>query len=190
MSFDFMLPTGTQQPEGDPFTDILQEWLVGITGFTATLVRPRWQPTPPDQPTLDTDWCAVGIVSDAPEPGFPSIEHIGDGDGSDLLRRHRVLDVLASFYGPHADYYASLAADNAYIGENNWRLEAVGASLISVDDLRVVPDLWQTQWVRRVDVPIRIRRAKQREYPVKNILSAAGSVGSDSGVTSDFSATG
>jgi hypothetical protein len=46
----------------DALVGVLHDMVVGVTGLPASLVRPRWQPQPPTQPSVSTAWCAIGIT--------------------------------------------------------------------------------------------------------------------------------
>lgn len=169
----------TEPLEGADLAQVLQQWVVGITGLDGTLVRPRWQQQPPAQPDIGTTWCAIGVLLESSEAGFPVITHDGDADGGlgrDHLRRHKTLDVLASFYGPLGPGYAQRLMDGAYIAQNSEPLLGTGLALISIGDMRQVPEPFQLQWLMRVDVPIRLRRVIDREYLVRNIIATEGDV--------------
>ena len=87
--------------EGDDLDDEFQEAVVGITGLAGSLVRPRWQPGNPKQPEPTVDWCAIGITTQTPD-ATPHIQHSGAGNGKDTLKRHELINVLCTFYGPNS----------------------------------------------------------------------------------------
>lgn len=155
--------------------DFLQRLVVNVTGLPGNMVRPRWQETPPPRPPIGTDWCAIGvqrIVADT----YASVTHSPHLEGNDVLKRHETLEVLASFYGPNAGGYAGDLRDGLLVWQNREALTAAGYGLLDTGEPLMVPELINQQWYRRCDMPLRLRRQVVRTYPVKNILSAAGTV--------------
>lgn len=148
----------------------IQNAVVGITGMPADMVRPRWQPNPPRQPTVDTNWCAFGIMRIQADT-FTALVHNPAGDGTSVQQRHETLEVLGSFYGPNAHHYAALLRDGLMIVQNLEALYAVGIMLYDVGQIVTASDLISTQWVRRYDLTIRLRRQTDRTYPIRNVLS-------------------
>lgn len=59
----------------DPFDAFLQSLVVGVTGIPGNLCRPRWQPIPPAEPEVGTDWCAIGVTEETPDGGRAIITH-------------------------------------------------------------------------------------------------------------------
>ena len=167
----YLAPVGAVPADDLDLDVLLQGAVAGITGLPGAMVRPRWQPVTPRQPEPTENWCAIGVVDEQPE-NTPSIEHDPTGSGADVLTRHPVFEVLASFYGPAAGHYAGALRDGLYIAQNREPLRAAGVALVSVGNAISAPDLLNQQWVRRKDVRITLRRVTVRTYPVLNVLSA------------------
>lgn len=163
---------------------LLQQVVVGITGLDGTLVRPRWQNPPPKQPEPNIDWCAIGVLSSS-MVGPPSVEHFSSGTitdpSADTYERHEELEVLASFFGPNAKWNASVLRDGLYLPQNCEQLEANQIVIVEAEGERVAPDFINQQWVRRVDLAVRLRRKVQRVYSMPNLLEASVHVFDDSG---------
>src|SRR4051794_41883115 len=111
---------GYLRPVNTPLSDVelenaLQQAVVGILGFSGDLVRPRWQPTPPNQPAPEVDWCAIAIMSRTPLD-YPYEHHFPTGPTR--LTRWSTVNVLASLYGPNANFYAEQLRDGFYIKQN------------------------------------------------------------------------
>lgn len=175
----YMQATGTVPLSDDELADALQAWVVGITGITGSLVRPRWQSVAPNRPGLDVDWCAIGVTEETPEAGIPYLEQQGDDDsgtGTERLQRYTAVDILASFYGPHAARYAGLLLDGATIRNNLDELALSGLVFIDSGPIRSVPEQFQQIWVYRVDLPIKLARQIRRVYPVRNVVRATGTI--------------
>lgn len=181
----YLQPYGVQPADDAALDAQIQALVVGITGLDGTLVRPRWQPNPPKQPDYNVNWAAVGIQSRTGDDTSALI-HYKDPvtsptlDGHSELRRHEVLEIVASFYGPNSTGYASLFRDGLSVSQNREVIQSQGMGLIDVAPAIMVPDLVNQQWLRRVDVTMRIRRAVSRTYPVENLLEAVGEIRTDS----------
>jgi len=157
--------------DNDALDDFLQAWVVGLTGFNPTLVRPRWQEEPPNIPASTVNWVAFGIMSRTSDHWLAIIHH-GDGNGYDETRRHRDLNLLASFYGPQADTYAAIMADGMQVPQNMEVLEMSGINLIRCHDARRNPEFIKETWMNRVDLEFTLKQQMVRNYPVLNLVSA------------------
>lgn len=170
--------------EGAALNALLTGLVVGTTGLDGTLVRPRWQPTPPVQPDVSVDWCAIGVIN-RKTYDYAEQVHDGDangGDGVDYFYVQQDLEVLASFYGPDCQDLANQLRDAVYVPQNLEAIEAQGLTLTQGGDVKAVPELINQQWVNRADVTITFRREVIRTYPILNILTASGEI--DTGVYS------
>lgn len=179
----YLVPSaGVVPSEDDALDDAVQSAVAGITGLNGTLVRPRWQAVPPNQPSVDTSWAAVGVTRKTPDANA-FIAHDPTGEGADKMQRHETIEVLVSFYGPAASANAARLRDGLSIAQNRDMIRTatgptgvdVGMSFVSCGETIVVPDLVNTKWLRRVDLPLTFRRRIDRTYPVLNLLSAQGS---------------
>ena len=169
-----------------PFEDadldaVFQSLIAGITGIDGTLVRPRWQPVPPQQPPQGTDWCACGVTVETSDAG-PSIAHDGTGDGSDTYIRHKAIEVFASFYGPNSKRNAGVLSDGLAVPQNTEGLLAIDMRWIECGPIRTAPEFVNQQWIQRRDLVVRFRRKVTRIYPVLNLTSAAIAVEDDSSI--------
>lgn len=175
----YLLPLGSPAPLDDAaLEDFLQRVVVGISGLPGAMVRPRWQPVVPKMPEPGTDWCAIGVTNIDPDD-YPVITHDGAGDGRDIYAVHETIVVLASFYGPNSMRFAKLLRDGLYIDQNREALTAAGMALLDAGKPVAAPDFVNQQWIRRHDLPVRIRRKDERIYPVLNILSASTQIDTD-----------
>lgn len=168
----FLLPSEHLPPlEGQALLDFLQEWLVGITGLDASLVRPRWQPEPPNLPDDFVTWVAFGITKRVAET-FSAEVHSPTEDGYNSTVRHEELFLLASFYGPDADEYCSRVREGAQVAQNREVLLLNNMAFVSCEDMTAMPELVKEKWLYRVDLPFSIRRKIVRNYSVRNLVSA------------------
>lgn len=181
----YLQPQAAQPPEDDALANQLQSAIVGITGLDGTLVRPRWQLVPPKQPEPGTNWASVGVEWADPDDS-PSIQHypnMNGGLGADVYVMHESLNILASFYGPNGQGFASIFRDGLRMPQNMEQLRLQNLSIIDTSEIRATSELINQQWVRRYDIPIRMRRKVQRQYSILNLLSGQYTIkGADSGI--------
>jgi hypothetical protein len=173
MGFDLAVPA---PPLEDADLDtLLQFTIAGVTQLPGSLVRPRWQNPPPKSPEATVDWCAIGVMNSKSE-GFPYITHASGPNitdpSADYYSRHEEMDVLASFYGPHAKGNAGLLRDGIAIPQNMEALNTGGLVFVDMGPIRILPDLLNQTWVRRCDTLLRFRRQVQRVYSMPNIQIA------------------
>ncbi len=174
----FLAPLEAAETDDANLDDQIQPTIVGITGLDPTLVRPRWQETPPAQPARTVSWCAFGITEERAEVN-PSEVHDGSADGGQgLSREYRTeeIAVLASFYGPGCRALATQLRDGLAIAQNREAMRALGLAFVSTDRITSVPELTNEQWIRRVDVAFTLRRVSWRTYAIRNILTFQGTV--------------
>jgi len=178
-----LLPTGNPLPLADlPLQDFLHDWIVGITGFTNALVRPRWQPEQPNIPNASVDWCAFGVTNKH-TLGQPYIEHVPAStdfpNGYDELRSHQEFTMLVTFYGPNAEMNEMLLSRGMYIAQNQESLNLNNMALIGHEDSTTIPELLKEQWMFRVDLPIYFRRQITLDYSVLNILHGIANINNE-----------
>lgn len=177
----YLQPSAEVPPSSDLDLDVeLQRVVVGITALPGSMVRPRWQPGNPRQPEADTNWCAIGTARIRADAG-PAIQHQPAGEGNDSYTRHEELEVLATFYGPQAQRNALRLRDGLAMPQNTEGLRGIDVRFVEAGDIVAAPELLNQQWVRRYDLPIRLRRIVRRTYEVLNVLAAQIDVDDDTG---------
>jgi hypothetical protein len=177
-----LLPTGAPPANDVELQDFLQSWIVGITGILSKNVMPRWQKEPPNIPGENVDWLSFGIVRREAET-FAAEIHISAGDGSDEIRRHEILHILVSFYGPNADNNLSILREGMQVGQNREPLGLAGMGIVGCEDSTTIPEMIKERWMYRVDLPFSIRRQIVRTYPILNILSSKTTIDNESNIT-------
>lgn len=151
--------------------DVFQELVVGLTGLDPCLVRPRWQPQPPTQPPVEVNWCAVGVIQITPTD-YPQITQNEDYETS-RVHRLEMISILASFYGPRAGSYAAVLRDGLYIDRNLATLaQKSGIKLRSADEVTHAPELINSQYVGRADLPLTFMRFAERDYQQAILVGA------------------
>lgn len=159
--------------EGNALADFFQNWMVGITDLAGIEVRPRWQPDPPNMPDEGVTWIAFGIVKTTSDT-FAVELHYPDAGGYNQLRRHEVIDLMLSAYGPEGAKIAAELRDGMQIAQNREILTRNNMGLVSSGDVSATPELYKERWLQRYDLPFSIRRQVVRNYMVLNLASAHG----------------
>lgn len=162
-------------PDDDATLDaVLQQWIVGITALPGTLVRPRYQSAQPPMPSQDTNWAAIGVLSQESDANdWMGHDPAGDGGlGTSQMQRHEDLEIMVTFYGAKASGYAGIVRDNARIGQNDDLFGPHGIVFAGSGTIRLLPELVGQLWVRRADLPLMFRRQVTRVYPVRTLVSA------------------
>lgn len=157
----------------DALDDQLQATIVGISGLPGALVRPRWQPNPPNQPAFNTNWCAFGLTRKVVDTfAYDRHNPAGSaGEGQSIIERDETLYVLHSFYGPNSSGICERFRDGFEISQNRDALRDAGLFLVELEEAVTLPALLQEKWVRRVDVTVVYRRRTKRTYQVKTLVT-------------------
>lgn len=170
----YLLPDSSPAPLQDAaLENFFQSIVVGILSFNPKLVRPRWQPEPPNQPEGSVDWLALGIVRMDPDTYAATI-HDSAGNGKDELQRHETVELLISAYGPNAARNLALFREGIQIEQNRAVLTANAMGLESTGEILAAPALVKDRWVRKFDMRMTVRRQIRHTYQVYNLLSIAG----------------
>lgn len=181
----YLTPTSTNNELNDEYLRrFLQTVVAGITGMPGNLVRPRWQPDPPNEPDFDKDWAAIGVINRERDV-FSAVLHTTDGlgNGMDSVVRNQILDILSSFYGPNSEANSELFAMGLSLEQNREAIRLNGFGLVSVEETLVVPALLKERWLMGMDIRFRLRRQQIYGYSIPNLNSAQGSIVTDAGFT-------
>lgn len=160
--------------------DVLHDVFTGITGFADELVRPRWQPDPPEVPEPDVNWCAFGITQFDPA-NFPEIRHHGEGDGHDELVDYEELQVLVSFYGPLHMVNARALRRGLHVQQNRALLRPAGLAFVKAGVITPVPELVALGWRARADVSLTFRLETKSCFTVLHLLKTEGGLTTETG---------
>lgn len=170
----YLVPGTTQGlPGGLTLNQFINTVLVGMSGLSGTLVRPKWQQNPPKQPSNEINWMAFGVqIFDADQNAFVGKT---EDDKSYFLRQEN-LEVQCSFYGPLAEHYAALVRDGFQLQQNVEALTLANMGYGSIGPMQHVPDLVNEVWINRIEMSIQLRRQVQRTYPILPIAAADGTI--------------
>lgn len=170
MAFTYVLPESLPAPAMDRELDaILQRAFVGITGMQGKLVRPRWQPEPPNLPDFSLTWAAFG-VTDTDSDLLAFVRQVDDA--TQELQRDQWFTTMASFYGAEGQQRAELWRDGIQLQQNREELRSFGIKLTEVGKVRRVPALVKGVWQDRRDVSVVMRRRYTRLYRVASVADA------------------
>ena len=170
--------------------DVLHDLFAGITGLAPELVRPRWQPEPPNQPEATNqpeppslpdatvNWCAFGIMDRTPQ-NLPEIIHHGENGGHDEIIDFEQLDVLVSFYGPNAEDLARATRTGLYVPQNRAILRPNNLAFVKAVAITYVPEVVQYNWLARADLALVFTHRTARTYAVLNLEKSVGFIDTD-----------
>lgn len=171
-----LLPTSPAPLNDLDLDKVFQALVVSLTGLAGPFVRPRWQAEPAPAPDFGATWAAVGVtVSD--DDQFP-VQSFDESDGLTLIRHER-LDVLCSFYGPHAQRAARDLRDAIIINQNTDQLEPYAIRYAWTTEPIKAPELIQNRWTNRIDVTLTFKRQIERTYAVLALTDAVGGLVAD-----------
>lgn len=173
----YLVPLEPTAPTNDAALDgLFQAAIVGVTGLNGTMVRPRFQSEAPALPAFSVDWCAIGVIDIIPKTygGITRDPNADGGLGRDIQQVWEELKVLASFYGPNAQRYASQTRAAFQIAQNREALQAVGILFSAARKPLKVPQLIKERWTNRIDLPLSFNRELTYSYAVRNLLTAGG----------------
>lgn len=172
-------------PYDESLEDIFQGALAGITGVGGTLVRPRWQAEPPNQPDFDTSWISFSVtVIDQDTFAYQSHEDtVSDPPGSDKVERDEILEVFCSFYGPNGHSLLAQLRDGLQIEQNRWVLAQSYIQFREFGQPVYLPALLKERNVKRVDMKMKFVRRVHRVYPIRTVTSVAATIDNDKYIT-------
>lgn len=171
----------------------LQQVVVGITGLPGTVVLQRWLPEDsnmpdgpaPNNPGSGVNWAAVGVKERMPDTYVYEghIGAVGNTPGFDIVYRNEVLDILCSFYGPTCEQYAEVFSMGLGVAQNREAMQLQGFGFVEAGrPSPAVPALIKNQWLFGIDVPFKVRRGLQWQYPVLDLAGAVATVNYDTGL--------
>lgn len=170
-------------------TTLMQQVVAAICGLDGTLVIQRWQEEPPVLPPVAylangdpgvNCWAAVGITGSKPLGYTQSVEinqGAATGTGFSQVQDFETFDVVCSFYGPRADYYATIIR-LGLIGcaQNREILQLLAIGTMNTSGRSRVPSLIKNIFMDRVDITLSFMRQVQIYYPVLYLLKGPATV--------------
>lgn len=171
----------------------LQQVVVGITGMPGNMVRPRWQPEPPNIPDFGMNWASIGESEPRKRDSWAAVIRTPGGYGENpygvsgygdeslsIVIRNEILSILCSFYGPGAQANCELLAMGLALPQNREAMQLNGFGLVGgAGDMVTAPALLKDRWTYRVDLPFQLRRQQQYTYSILDLLGAEGTLSTD-----------
>lgn len=170
---EFYVPQLDPRPPDDLAlaTDIARI-VLGVTGLPPGLVRPRWQRKAPNFPPFDVTWCSVGVVR-------TSVDDYPENRQEDLVLRqvvHSTVEALVTCYGPGAGEVASTLRSGLMLGLNQAAINELGLAVVGVEGTTTLDEEVNSEFLRRVDLPVTFRRSVVFDYETRSILRADGTI--------------
>jgi hypothetical protein len=170
--------------EGQDLHRFLQQIVVGITGLPGAMVRPRWQPEPPNQPLAGVDWAAIGVKDRSQDTfAYNSIQYVDANTITLTVYRTQTLNIMCKFYGPNSEANAELLSMGFQLGQNREVMALSGFSFVEATEPVNVPEQVNEQWLYGVEVGFSLRRQQLYTYSVLTLLGAVATVVLDNGET-------
>jgi hypothetical protein len=155
--------------------------LVGISGISASLVRPAWQSNPAPLPGIDVNWLAFGQTTRRADFD-PYLIESADGVRTTQIR-HEEADFLLTFYGDNCLGVAAEVRDAFDIPQNQEALYHAGMAMVGITPITHAPELINERWFDRCDMTMTIRREIRREYSILSFVGANGTVEANRAIT-------
>lgn len=158
-------------PHDDVLENAITLTIAGVTGLDQNYaVRPRFQEDPPANPDRSVDWVSFGIQRIL-ATSFASQLQLSAT--SVAVIRYQELELLLSWYGPHASSFAEMFRDGLQIDQNRDLLRASDIGLVGVSESTRAPELFKAKYLNRYDQTMTVRRRTQRSYAI-SVLTSAG----------------
>jgi hypothetical protein len=182
--------TGPAPLEDAAFDVFVQGILTGITGLPGNMVFLRWQPAPPNRPTISQNWASIGLSEAdsgyAYEAHDPILVNPPDGfvpppNGYDITIEQQDIELLCSFYGPAARTNCGILRSGLQVAQNREAMGKQGFSFTYTGRIRAMPELINDAWYARVDMSVFLKREIVRNYPILDLVEVPVTVTSDTG---------
>lgn len=133
---------------------VIHDFIMGITGYTNTLIRPMYQPNAPTVPAFGTDWIAYNI-KEADSKGFASQDLT---QFAYSLKRNAQLVINVSFYGANSYQNIKSFKDGLEITQNWEAVRTYGMAFGGSGNIIRIPELHNMRWLDRYNIEIVINQ--------------------------------
>lgn len=171
----YLVQTDLPLPGGLTLNQFIQQMIVGITGLSGTLIRPKWQTNPPKVlPNPEDNYCAFGISVFSPDANV--FTKLATNGSSSTLQRHEQLNIDCSFYGSNCVKNASFLRDGLQISQNREVLTTGKIGFRETSQTSFVPELHGQVWFPRCDITIILVRQIDKTFSVLSFDSSVGNI--------------
>ena len=158
-------------PDSFNLSHVIHDFIMGFTGYDATLVRPMYQPNAPVVPAFGTDWIAYN-VKEADTTGYVNQEL--QQNGTYTIRRMSKLIVSVSFYGTNS-YQKIKGFKNSLELTQNWEMvRAYGMGFNGAGNIIKVPELHNMRWLDRYNIEILINQSTTQNTSIISLVQSSG----------------
>lgn len=168
-------PLTAALPDEVALRRFFQGLIVGVTGISGTLVRPRWQPNPPPMPGVEENWVSFDIRERTPDANAYVVVNQTDEAGAQQLR-HETFTLACSFFGPAGGSYAELLRDGLELGQNREPLLLAAMGYLTAGQTLFLPELHNQQWYSRHDLDLRFSRQLNKRYDILCFTGVVGAI--------------
>lgn len=181
--FGYVLPSAPEPINDDALENFFNIAFSSILGIDSTLVRPRWQILPPNQPNNSTTWLSFGIERTTPQVN-DLVAYLYT-DGAMTQSWYEEYSILCSFYGPAMGTLATRLKAGLSLAQNrdaiSYNFSSVvgppevdtitsnGIVFVNCTEPRNVSILINNIWQKKVDMFIIFRRQVEFTYPIDSI---------------------
>lgn len=171
----YLTPIEALPPDDRELEDIFGSAIAGITGLDRNDVRPRVQPSPPNLPDQEHNWCAFAVnLTDQDTFAYQRHLPMLVTNGASQVERDVFMDVLCSFYGANSNQYLARWREGLTLQQNRAVLGTYKIKLLGLGKPVNVPSLIKDRYSRRVDFTAQFVRRVTVTYGIRHINSAGG----------------
>lgn len=144
---------------------VIHDFIMGISAYPATLIRPMYQPNAPTVPSFGTDWIAYNI-KEADSKGFTSqaLDSV-----SYKVKRSAQLIVSASFYGSNSYQNIKSFKDSLELTQNWDAVRQYGMAFGGTGRIIKIPELHNMRWLDRYNIEITINQMTTKTASIISI---------------------
>lgn len=166
--------TPTLLPIDDQALDrIFHDLLKNLTGLDNTLVRPRFQNTPPSIPAIDVDWLAYGVIDKIDDY---SANQIQSTDTETTLIEFQNITILCSAYGNNSNNTYNRIKLGLQVEQNRDVLNSLDIAYTEISNIMNTTTEVNKFYYKRGEFKLYFRRRIKSKYNIESLLSASGTI--------------
>ena len=175
---------GYLTPASNPTSDaalarVMHGLIAGVTGLTASVIRPKWQGNMPVIPVAGVNWCGFSIGNFQAGQAY-QVQADNLPDTICQFEQEESFDLDCSFYGADCQRYAAMLRDGVQIAQNREAMYLLSIAIVGGTQIVRAPELINDVWHDRCDITIGMARKTTVNYSVLHFLAADGTITTDS----------